>query len=146
MTVADFGCGPGFFARTAAELVGPNGKVIAVDIQEGMLAMLRERIAGMPIEQRIRPHRCNPDHLGIPDQLEFVYSFYVLHEVPDPERVIHELCDLIKPGGIIFLMDFVVTMSRPAFEEVEQIVVQEGFRTIARPRHFLSRGVVCRKD
>jgi ubiquinone/menaquinone biosynthesis C-methylase UbiE len=146
MTVADFGCGPGFFARTAAELVGPNGTVIAVDVQEGMLAMLRERITGKPIEQRIRPHRCKPDHLGISDQLDLVYSFYVMHEVPDRERVIHELCDLIKPGGTIFLMDFVVTMSRPAFEELEQIVVQEGFRAIARPRHFLSRAVVCLKD
>jgi hypothetical protein len=66
--------------------------------------------------------------------------------VPDRERVIHELCDLIKPRGAIFLMEFVVTMSRPAFDVVEQIVVQEGFRTIARPRHFLSKGVVCQKD
>jgi ubiquinone/menaquinone biosynthesis C-methylase UbiE len=145
MTVADFGCGPGFFTRAAAGLVGSNGKVIAVDIQEGMLAILRERIAGTPIEHRIRPHRCDPDHLGISAQLDLVYSFYVMHEVPDRERVIRELCDLIKPGGTIFLMDFVVTMSRPAFEELERLVVQAGFRAIAHPRHFLSRGVVCLK-
>jgi ubiquinone/menaquinone biosynthesis C-methylase UbiE len=146
MTVADFGCGPGFFARTAAELVGPSGTVIAIDIQEGMLAMLRERIVGMPIEQRIHPHRCDPDHLGISDQLDLVYSFYVMHEVPDRERVIRELCELIKSGGTIFFMDFVVTMSKPSFEELERLVLEEGFRTIARPRHFLSRGVVCLKE
>ena len=139
MTVADFGCGPGYFARKAAELVGENGTLIAIDIQEGMLTMLRERIAGAPIEKRIRPHRCGPNHLGLSDQLDFVYSFYVMHEVPDRERVIRELCDLIKPGGTIFLMDFVITMSRSAFEALERLVVQEGFRTIARPRHFLSR-------
>ena len=146
MTVADFGCGPGYFARKAAELVGENGTLIAIDIQEGMLTMLRERIAGALIEKRIRPHRCGPNHLGLSDQLDFVYSFYVMHEVPDRERVIRELCDLIKPGGIIFLMDFVITMSRSAFEALERLVVQEGFRTIARPRHFLSRGVVCLKE
>jgi SAM-dependent methyltransferase len=83
---------------------------------------------------------------GISDQLDLVYSFYVMHEVPDRECVIRELCDLIKPGGTIFRMDFVVTMSRPAFEELGRIVVQEGFRTIAYPRHFLSRGVACLKD
>jgi len=146
MAVADFGCGPGYFARTAAELVGRNGTVVAVDIEEGMLAMLRERIAGTSIEQRIRPHRCDPDHLGLSDQLDLVYSFYVMHEVPDRERVIRELCAPIKPGGSIFLMDFVLTMSRPAFEDLERLVTQEGFRTIARPRHFLSRGVVCQKE
>lgn len=146
MTVADFGCGPGFFARTAADLVGPNGTVIAIDIQDGMLAMLRERIAGTPIEPRIRPHLCDPHRLGISDPLDLVYSFYVMHEVPDRERVIREFCDLVKPGGGIFLMDFVVTMSRSAFEALERLVVQEGFRAIARPRHFLSRGVVCQKD
>jgi len=108
MTVADFGCGPGFFARKASELVGENGTLIAIDIQEGMLTMLRERIAGTPIEKRIRPYRCGPNHLGLSDQHDLVYSFYVMHEVPDRERVIRELCDLIKPGGTIFLMDFVI--------------------------------------
>ena len=145
MTVADFGCGPGFFARTAAQLVGPSGKVIAIDIQEGMLAMLRDRILGMPIEQRIHPHRCDSDHLGISDPLDLAYSFYVMHEVPDRARVIRELCALIKSGGTIFLMDFVVTMSRSSFEELERLVLEEGFRTIDRPRHFLSRSVVCLK-
>jgi len=145
MTVADFGCGPGFFARTAAELAGPNGAVIAVDIQEGMLALLRQRITGTPIEKRIRTHRCGPDHLGFTDPLDLVYSFYVMHEVPDQERVVHELCELIKPGGSLFLMDFTVTMSRSSFEALEGFVLKEGFRTIARPRQFLSRAIVCRK-
>ena len=41
MTVLDVGCGPGFFSVELAKLVGRTGKVISVDLQQGMLDMLR---------------------------------------------------------------------------------------------------------
>src|SRR5690606_36681330 len=50
MTVLDFGCGPGFFTVTMAELVGPTGHVIAADLQEGMLDLLESRIRGSRLE------------------------------------------------------------------------------------------------
>ena len=143
MTVLDFGCGPGFFARAAAELVGPNGKVIAVDLQEGMLALLRKRIAGGPLEGQIEPHLCTPERLGVTEKVDLVYAFYVMHEVPDRERVLHECCALLRPGGRIFVMESVVTMSRTSFEAMERQIEDEGCSTIARPRHFLSRSAVC---
>ena len=40
MKVLDIGCGPGFFSVAIAEMVGKNGKVIAADMQEGMLQKL----------------------------------------------------------------------------------------------------------
>ncbi|MDR3600477.1 MAG: methyltransferase domain-containing protein [Desulfosporosinus sp.] len=46
MTIVDLGCGPGFFSIAAAELVGAKGKVIAVDLQEGMLSKVSNKIKG----------------------------------------------------------------------------------------------------
>jgi len=142
MTVVDFGCGPGFFARPAAELVGPDGVVVGVDIQQGMLDLLRSKSASDPAAPRIRTHLCAPDRLGLDAKADLVYSFYVLHEVPDRARVIRELCGLLKPGGLLFLMDFVITMTKEEFAEMEQDAQAAGFRPVARPKHFLSRGVV----
>jgi len=42
MTVLDIGCGMGFFSIPLAPMVGPNGKVIWVDMQEKMLQLLAE--------------------------------------------------------------------------------------------------------
>ena len=44
MTVLDVGCGPGFFTLDMARLVGPSGRVIAADLQEGMLEKLGQKI------------------------------------------------------------------------------------------------------
>ena len=46
MSVLDIGCGPGFFTIDMAMMVGESGRVIAADLQEGMLERLRRKIAG----------------------------------------------------------------------------------------------------
>lgn len=46
MTVLDLGCGPGFFSIDMAQMVGKSGRVIAADLQEGMLQKLRDKIQG----------------------------------------------------------------------------------------------------
>ena len=50
MTVLDYGCGPGFFTVKIAEMLEGQGKVIAADLQEGMLEIIRKKIKGKNIE------------------------------------------------------------------------------------------------
>jgi ubiquinone/menaquinone biosynthesis C-methylase UbiE len=46
MTVLDIGCGPGFFSIELAQMVGNSGRVIAADLQEGMLHKIRDKVQG----------------------------------------------------------------------------------------------------
>lgn len=85
MTVLDMGCGPGFFTIDIAELVGQTGRVIAVDLQDGMLEKLRAKIKGTESERRIVLHQCNESTIGIIERIDFVLAFYVVHEIPDQE-------------------------------------------------------------
>jgi ubiquinone/menaquinone biosynthesis C-methylase UbiE len=57
MTVLDIGCGPVFFSVELARMTGETGKVIAADLQEGMLNKLRDKIKGTEIEERIILHK-----------------------------------------------------------------------------------------
>jgi ubiquinone/menaquinone biosynthesis C-methylase UbiE len=50
MTVLDVGCGPGFFSLEMARMVGKSGRVIATDMQEGMLQIVKEKIKGTELE------------------------------------------------------------------------------------------------
>lgn len=53
MTVLDIGPGMGFFTLPLARMVGPGGKVIGVDIQEGMLSALQRRAQAVHLAERI---------------------------------------------------------------------------------------------
>ncbi len=53
MTVLDMGCGPGFFTVEMARKVGPSGRVVAVDVQEGMLQQQRKKIRGTALPSRV---------------------------------------------------------------------------------------------
>jgi len=91
----DLGCGPGFFTLPLAEMVGESGRVIAVDIQEEMLAKLRVRAEKANLASRIEPHLAGPDSIGVggPDSAvsaDFALAFYMLHEVPDRDRFMRE--------------------------------------------------------
>ena len=79
-TVLDIGCGPGLFTRAIARKVGDNGLVIAVDVQDRMLEILKEKAQKEGLISRIRLHKAGPQSLGLEDRsasplrLHFMWS------------------------------------------------------------------------
>ena len=67
MLVLEPGCGMGFFTLDLARIVGPGGRVVAVDVQEKMLAGLRRRAAGAGLLDRIDARLARADSLGVAD-------------------------------------------------------------------------------
>jgi ubiquinone/menaquinone biosynthesis C-methylase UbiE len=63
--VLEVGCGPGFFTLDMAQMVGKTGQVVAVDLQEGMLAKVREKIRRSEAGQNIVLHKCEEDKIGV---------------------------------------------------------------------------------
>ncbi len=134
MTALDFGCGPGFFTLDLARLVGASGRVIAVDLQPGMLERVRLKIHGTALGARIVLHQCQPDRLGLSRPIDFVFAFYVIHELPGPAAFFAELRPLISPGGRLLVVEPPLHVSRAAFTATLQVADQAGFRVVSRPR------------
>ena len=63
MKVLDVGCGPGFFSIEIAKMVGKSGKVFSVDLQDGMLQKIRNKINGTSLEEIIKPVKCEVNDL-----------------------------------------------------------------------------------
>jgi len=108
MKAIDIGCGMGFFSIGMASLVGGEGTVYALDIQEKMLEIASKRAARKGLDSRIvfiqiEPDSLGPDRLGIENMFDFVLAFWVVHEVPDQDRLFSEIQEILKPGGS-FLM------------------------------------------
>ena len=146
MRVLDLGCGPGFFTIDIAHMVGRSGRVIATDLQEGMLARVRDKISNTELADRIILHKCEENTIDLSVQVDFVLAFYMVHEVPDQEQFFGELATLLKPGGVVLIVEPPIHVSRLAFAETIGKAQAAGFIPVERPRIFLSKAVVLKKD
>lgn len=146
MTALDLGCGSGFFSIPMAEIVGESGKLIAVDVQGGMLEKLKNKIKGKEIEKRIMLHNNEKDEIGISEKADFILAFYVLHEVPNQNKFLEEIYAILKTNGNFFLVEpKLFHVSKKAFKETERKAISIGFSPIERPRIFLSRAILFTK-
>jgi ubiquinone/menaquinone biosynthesis C-methylase UbiE len=142
MTILDLGCGPGFFTIDIAEMLNGSGKVIAADLQEGMLERVKTKIKGTRLENIIELHRCETDTIGVTTPVDFVLAFYMVHEVKNHLRLFEELKSILHPEGIIFIVEPIFHVSDTVFEKMVSNLIKSGFEVIARPKVFLSRAVL----
>jgi ubiquinone/menaquinone biosynthesis C-methylase UbiE len=145
--VLDIGCGPGMFTRAAARRVGDKGQVIAVDMQEEMLQMLRARAESEGLLSRIRTHQAAPDSLLLnePGSVDIAMAIYVVHEVPDPSHLFQEVAALLVPQGRFLLVEPFMVVSGKEFQEELELASRAGFRVEEHPFLLFSRAVLLRK-
>ena len=145
MTVLDIGCGPGFFSIDIAQMVGKSGRVIAADLQEGMLQKLRDKIQGTGFEERITVHKSEENKIGVSEKVDFVLAFYVLHEMPNQKDFFKELESILKPNGQALIVEPPLRVSKRAFEETIRKARDAGFTPADGPKVFLSKTAILKK-
>jgi ubiquinone/menaquinone biosynthesis C-methylase UbiE len=145
MTVLDIGCGPGFFSIEMAKMVGESGRVIAADLQEGMLEKLRDKIKGTELEGRITLHKCQEDKTGVSENVDFALLFYMVHELPNMEEFFNEIVTILKPNGQVLIVEPPFHVSKTAFEETIRKAREAGLIEVERPKVFLSKTALLKK-
>ena len=145
MTVLDIGCGPGFFSIDMAQLVGKSGRVIASDLQEGMLRKLRDKIQGTELEERFVLHKCEEDKIGVSEDVDFILLFYMFHEVSNQKEFLDEIGSILKPNGQVLIVEPPFHVSRSAFEESIRKARNAGFTLVKRPKVLFSKTAVLKK-
>ena len=142
MTVLDLGCGPGYFTAELARLAGERGRVIAADLQQKMLEKTAMKIRGTELERRIEIHLCQADRIGIPGKVDFVLAFWMVHEVPDQQRLFEELKSVLNPGGRIWIIEPKFHVAEKSFEKMITRIESAGLNIIEKPKISLSRTVL----
>ncbi|WML66887.1 MAG: hypothetical protein METHP_00353 [Methanoregula sp. SKADARSKE-2] len=71
---------PGMFSIPLARMIGPSGKVIAVDVQQKMLVLVRKKSENRGLTSRITFYRNFPDSL-LTEQADLILSFWMVYEV-----------------------------------------------------------------
>jgi ubiquinone/menaquinone biosynthesis C-methylase UbiE len=143
----DVGCGPGFFSIELARLVGPNGSVIAADLQQGMLDKLAGKIKGTDLSARIRLVRCDQSSLNVSEPVDFILTFYMVHEVPDQPAFFRQLFPLLREQGRYLLVEpRLFHVSRSQFRDTICHAEAVGFSSTPGPRLPFSWSAVLTKS
>jgi ubiquinone/menaquinone biosynthesis C-methylase UbiE len=112
--IADVGCGTGYFTLRLLRAAGPTGRVLAIDLQQGMLDLLEKRLA--PAEKdRVVLRRNPPDRpLEAADAVDLVLCANTLNEVDDADaaRFVKSMADGLAPGGRLALINWLPTRTR----------------------------------
>jgi ubiquinone/menaquinone biosynthesis C-methylase UbiE len=147
MTAVDIGSGMGFFTLPMCALAGETGRVIAVDLQREMLSGLRRKAAKAGVTN-LRLLQCAQNSLQIQKltgKADFALLFWMLHEVPDPERLIRELRAALSATGRLLFAEPKAHVSAAAFEKSLTMILNCGFAVAETPKIAVSRAVVLGK-
>lgn len=104
MVVLDYGCGPGAFSLAAARLVGPAGRVYALDIHPLATRCVARAAAKEGLENIQTILGSSPGELA-PQSIDVILLYDVLHLLPQPAATLEELHRVLKPSGTLSVSD-----------------------------------------
>ena len=105
-TVADVGAGTGYFSLPLADAVGLQGKVYAVDAQNEMLALLKQKLDEAAI-LNVELIHAEAVSTGLPQcSCDLFFAANVWHEFDDRAAVLKEAARVLKVGGQIAILDW----------------------------------------
>ena len=130
MTVLEAGCAMGFFTLPLARMVGPQGRVVAVDLQKKMLDKLSRRAHNAGLEPLIQTRLAQEGSLGVEDlagSVDLAVAIHVVHEVPDQKSFFSQLFSALKRGGKLLVKEPKGHVSHQDFEATVKLAQEVGF-------------------
>jgi ubiquinone/menaquinone biosynthesis C-methylase UbiE len=141
-TVIDIGPGMGYFTIPLLKLVGKDGKVIAVDIQEKMLAVLKHRAIKAGVDANLITHLSQPNDFLLKEKADFILVFWMLHEVADQVKFLKDVKKLMKKTASALIVEPRLHVSKMAFDRTIEMARKGGLKIQAHPAVSLSRAIL----
>lgn len=130
MVVLEPGCGMGYFTLPLARMVGFDGRVVAVELQDKMLSVLSRRARKAGLIDRIELRQAVADSLGVEDlsgEVDFAVAIHLVHEIPDQASFFTQIWKALKPGGKLLVVEPKGHVSLDQFEQTVATAKRTGF-------------------
>ena len=105
-TVADVGCGSGYFSVRMSKRVGPRGRVLATDLQPEMLAMLGEKVKAAKLTNVVPLLTTESDAKLPKHEVDLVLMVDVYHELPKPAETLAQIRTALTDAGRVALVEY----------------------------------------
>jgi ubiquinone/menaquinone biosynthesis C-methylase UbiE len=106
MVFMDIGCGDGFFTVLAAKKVGETGKVYAVDVDASAVEKLKQKAQAAGLKNVTAKVGAAEDTVFCKKCADFVFYSMDLHDFNDPEKVLKNAKEMVKPTGWLIDLDW----------------------------------------
>lgn len=139
--VLEVGCGTGTltFDSDLYKAVGPQGKLIAIDVSEGMLGLAKRKAEQHGNPEQVQFQLASVEHLPFPDSsFEAVFGSTLLHST-DVKCAIAEMTRIVVPGGAVSILQGLhFSLGRPFFRDWFDLIYEiAGQRNAAQPQTYL---------
>src|ERR671915_290757 len=104
MSCIDIGCGSGSVTRLMADLVGEDGHVVGVDIDNRYLEYCSHSISSRQNIEFVHDDICN-SRLDTEERFDIVYSRFMFHHLSDRREALRSMKRIVKKGGSILVQD-----------------------------------------
>jgi len=131
MVILEPGCGMGYFTLPLARMVGPEGRVVAVELQGKMLSVLGRRAGKAGLSDRIELRQAGAEGLGVEDlsdKVDFAAAIHLVHEIPDRGVFFAQILKALKPGGKLLVVEPKGHVSLDQFEQTVATAEKAGFK------------------
>ena len=105
MTVADIGAGAGYYVGRLSRRVGPDGQVIAQDIERKYFDRLRQRVSREGLNNVTLVLGEAHDPRLPPRSVDLALLVHMYHEIAQPFGLLHNLAPAMRPGGRVAILD-----------------------------------------
>jgi len=148
MLVVEVGCGMGYFTLPIAGMVGESGRVVAIDLQEGMLQVLRKRAHRKGVADRIETRLTKKGPMPLADlegRVDLVVAMHVIHEVDDQDDFLGDLVQALKTGGIFVCGEPRGHVKEGEFDTTTGRLVSLGLEKVERRKYLTSYRAILKK-
>ncbi|MBP48242.1 MAG: hypothetical protein CMH53_09930 [Myxococcales bacterium] len=109
MRVVDLGAGAGYLLPHLSKAVGPQGQVIALEVDGDLLAQLRSMVKRLNLTN-VKVVRGQPLGMPIPTQADLALMVNTYPELDNPVEMLQSLHDHLKPSGRLAVIDYMVDL------------------------------------
>jgi len=125
--VLELGPGPGAFTIEAARRTNPGGRLLAVDIQPKMIAVVERKVREAK-QNNVETYRADAFHVPVDTgSIDRAFLVTVLPEIPDRKRALQELRRVLKPGGVLSITEEFLDPDYPLARTTIRWAEEAGF-------------------